>query len=519
MKHFTVFSHRSFNRIVGTIFMLLLSFGIVIAQPDTKEFEKYIDKARADWDVPGMAVAIVKDGKIVFEEGFGVLESGKKQKVDENSLFAIASNTKAFTAASLAILVDEGKISWSDKVKDYLPYFALYDSYVSEHATIADLLSHRIGLGTFSGDVIWYKSNYTAEEVIKHARYVPQAYGFRDGYGYSNLMFITAGEVIKAVSGQSWGQFIKQHFFMPLGMDRTQTTVTELAKMKDVATPHGLVDNVNTPIPYVNWDNMGAAGGIISSVHDMAQWMNLQLNHGVVGADTLFSPERQIDMWTPHNSFRVSSGSKRNLPSRHFSGYGFGWGLSDYKGNLIVSHSGGYDGMYSRVTLVPDQNLGIVILTNAMRGVSYPVAMHLIDAYVGGDQKDWSAEYLPGAKRGIDWKKQRIQKRIDARVLNTKPSVSEDAFVGSYYDPMFGEVDIKKDDKGLRMEFMSAPSLNAQLSHWHYNTYKIEWNELHAWFSFGTIQFVLDNNQEVTGIEFDVPNDDIFFDEIHLKRK
>ncbi|MCB0494788.1 MAG: serine hydrolase [Cyclobacteriaceae bacterium] len=509
---------KTFKGLLGTLLILVLSIPI-LAQPDTKAFEKYIEQARIDWDVPGMAVAIVKDGKIVFEEGFGMLEAGKKQKVDENSLFAIASNTKAFIAASLAILVDEGKINWSDKVRDYLPYFAMYDSYVSENATIADILSHRIGLGTFSGDVIWYKSNYTPEEVIKHIRYIPQAFDFRDGYGYSNLMFITAGEVIKAVSGQPWDEFVKEHFFKQLGMNRTQTSVIPLAQMKDVATPHALVDNVNTPIPYAPWEDSGAAGGIISSVHDLSLWMMLQLNHGILGSDTLFSPERQIDMWTPHNSFRVSSGSKKNLPSRHFSGYGFGWGLSDYKGNMVVSHSGGYDGMYSRLTLVPDQNLGIVILTNAMRGVSYPVTMRLIDAYVGGEQKDWSADYLPGAQRGIEWKKERIQKRIDARVMNTKPTVDEDTFVGNYFDPMYGEVDIKKDAQGLLMEFKSAPALNARLSHWHYNTYKIEWNELHAWFSFGTIQFTLDNNQNVTGIEFDVPNDDIFFDEIHLKRE
>ena len=196
------------------------------AQVDLKKIDQYIAKAQKDWNVPGLAVAIVKDGKVVHASGYGALEEGKPYEVDENTLFAIASNTKAFIASALGTLVDQGKIGWKDKVRDYLPYFELYDSYATNEATIEDLLCHRLGLGTFSGDVIWYKSELSAEEVIKRAKYVPQAYGFRDGYGYSNLMFITAGEVIKAVTGQEWHEYVKETFFMPLGMDRTITSTT-----------------------------------------------------------------------------------------------------------------------------------------------------------------------------------------------------------------------------------------------------------------------------------------------------
>ena len=209
------------------IVLFLFTFSLQ-AQVDLKKIDRYIAKAQKDWNVPGLAVAVVKDGKVVLSKGYGLIEQGGSEKVDENTLFAIASNTKAFIASALGTLVDDGKISWKDKVRDYLPYFELYDSYATNEATIEDLLCHRLGLGTFIGDVIWYKSELSAEEVVKRAKYVPQAYGFRDGYGYSNLMFITAGEVIKAVTGKSWAEYVAAKFLQPLQMDRTITSVNQI---------------------------------------------------------------------------------------------------------------------------------------------------------------------------------------------------------------------------------------------------------------------------------------------------
>ena len=503
--------------------VLIFSIGLLLgqtalAQSNLKEVDKYIQKASADWEVPGMAVAIVKDGEIIFSKGFGVLEEGKKHKVDENSLFAIASNTKAFVSASLAHLVWEKKINWNDKVVSYLPYFELYDNYSTNETTLKDILSHRTGLGTFSGDVIWYKSEYSAEEVIKHAKYVPQAYSFRAGYGYSNLMFITAGEVINAVTGMPWDKFIESHIFKPLEMNRSVTTIKNLASLGNVASPHKSIEGTITPIAWTNWDNMGAAGGIISNVEDMSKWMILQMKNGVAGKDTIFSPESQRDMWTPQNSFKVSSRSQKNIPSKHFSAYGLGWGIWDYKGRKVVSHGGGYDGMYSRVTMIPEENLGVVVLTNSMTGVSNPVTMKAIDYILGTGDRDWSEEALPRARKYSEYKEKRIVKRLEARVEGTKPSVELAEVVGNYADKLFGEVTVELENGSLVMKFTNAPHLNADLSHWHFNTYKIEWKEVHAWFDFGTAQFMLDNNNKVVGIEFDVPNDDIFFEEIHLKK-
>ncbi|RLD24427.1 MAG: serine hydrolase [Bacteroidetes bacterium] len=508
-----------YNRLLFAFFVNIILLSPVFAQVDTKPLDKYFVQALTDWQVPGMAVAIVKDGEIIFAKGYGVLEEGKNNKVDAHSMFAIASNTKAFVSASLAHLVWEEKISWDDKVVSHLPYFELYDAYSTHETTLRDILSHRVGLGTFSGDVIWYKSEDTAEEVIKRVKFVPQKYSYRAGFGYSNLMYITSGEVIKSVTGMPWDEFVERHFFAPLEMTRSVTSVSDLADLKNVASPHKTIDGKITPIPYAIWDNSGAAGGIISSVEDLSKWMILQMNSGINGADTLFSPKVQVDMWTPHNNYKVSLASQKNMPSKHFSGYGLGWGLSDYQGKKIVNHSGGYDGMYSRVTLIPDEKLGIVVLTNSMTGITTPITMKAIDVILGSGDRDWSTEALPRAKKFADYKKERVAKRVAAREPDTKPTLSLETYTGDYYDPMYGDAKVLIEDGHLVLDFARAPQLKSDLSHWHYNSFKLEWREVHAWFAFGTAQFVLNNNNEVTGIEFDVPNDDIFFDEIHFKKK
>ncbi len=501
---------------------LLLLVALVAALPlpvrgqaDLAALRTHFEDARQSWDIPGFAVAIVKDGAVVYEEGFGVLKAGKPEKVDENSLFAIASNTKAFISASLASLVDEGKISWDDPVRKYLPYFTLYDSYVSDHARIRDLLSHRLGLGTFSGDVVWYKSTYTAEEVVRRARFLEPAYEFRAGYGYSNVMFVAAGEVIRKVTGMPWSDYVKERFFAPLHMNRTQTTTETLPSLPNVASPHKRIDGENTPIRWVNWDNMGAAGGIISSVHDMARWLKLQLNRGISGSDTLFTPRSQSVMWQPHNSFRVSESTRDFYPGRNFSGYGLGWGTAEYRGLFLATHSGGYDGMYSRVGLVPEKGLGIVVLTNGMQSIGTWLMYDIIDAYLGTPTRDWSAE---GQRRDVQGRAN-FQKRIDEekalRRAGTSPRFTAEDYVGTYSDEFYGDIQISSSGGDLRIEFPKAPHLSATLRQWQYDTYELLWDEVHAWFSFGTVQFTIDNLGRVDGLRFDVPNNDIFFEEIH----
>ncbi len=498
------------------LLIILLFVGrSVFAQPDLAKIDTYISNAQMQWNVPGLAVAIVKDGQIIFEKGYGVLEEGKTEKIDENTLFAIASNTKAFIATSIGTLVEDGKLSWKDPVRNTIPYFTLYDNYASSEATVEDLLCHRLGLGTFSGDVIWYKSNFPVADVIRKAEFIPKAYGFRGGYGYSNVMYITAGEVIHQASGKNWNQYIRDTFFNPLGMSRTQTSIDGLKGLENVATPHKYIDGKHTAIKWATWNNSGAAGGIISSVHDMSQWMMLHLNHGVWKSDTIFKRSTQDELWYPHNNYKITSRSREYLPSRHFNGCGLGFGLYDLHGKFVATHSGGYDGMYSRVAMVPEDNLGIVVLTNSMTGIGTALTYYIMDAFAGAEEKDWSEEMKAGYEKGVKSKQERIQKRLDAHVSGTSPSVDPGDCSGKYVDDMYGELEVKEEDGQLRLLFPSAPDLDATLTHWHYDTYKINWDNVHAWFGFGTVRFELDNNQNVTGMEFDVPNDDIFFEEIH----
>lgn len=499
-----------------TPLLLLLIWLPLHAQIDVKAIDKYLEQARNDWNVPGMSVAIVKDGRVVLCKGYGIRELGKNDQVDAYTQFAIASNTKAFVAAALSRLVQEGKISWKDKVRNCLPYFSLYGEFESAETTIEDLLCHRVGLGTFSGDVIWYKSTRSAEEVIKRTKHVPKAFGFRDGYGYSNLMFIAAGEVIRKVTGKPWDVYVEEVFFAPLEMNNTITSTNDL--LSNYATPHKpTLENGTVPIEWTNWDNMGAAGGIISSANDMASWMMMNLEGGKWKGEELINKEQQNLMWTPHNNFKLSEESKEAIPGRHFAGYGLGWSMIDYYGNLVVSHGGGYDGMYSRVMMIPDIKLGIVVLTNTMEDISTPLTYWITNQYLKKDLRDWSKEALVRARADQDHKN-KVAERNMLRVPDTAPTKPLVQLTGRYTDPMYGDITISLKGEELRMEFQDAPELSATLEHWHYDTFLIKWDEEHAWFDFGTVAFNLSNNLKVESIQFDVPNYDIFFEELNMQR-
>lgn len=496
------------HRLIFLFFGLLPVF--LHAQLNTDSLDRWCRRALDSLDTPGFAIGVIKDGEVVFAKGYGVREKGKSEAVDANTLFAIASNTKAFTAVALATLAAEDKLLLDDPVRKYLPDFAMYDPYVSEHINIRDLLSHRAGLGTFSGDVIWYKSQLTAAEVIQLIRYLPQAYEFRAGYGYSNLMFITAGEVLAQVAGKPWHEWLKERVFTPLGMSRTVASVSALKNMDNVATPHITLHD-NQPIPYAVWDNMGAAGGLISSVNDMLRWMEVQLNEGKFRDKGQVLPHSIFnEVWKPHNPIGGS---------QTFSSYGLGYSLLQRENERIARHGGGYDGMYSNLIMAPDMDLGIVVLTNGMTGLASSLSNYVLNRYLGVSTDGWLSQAAAGARRGEKSWNDRRQTRLDARLPKTQPTLPLSSFAGRYHDPLYGDITVKDTNGKLSIHFSHAPALDADLSHWHDNTFRLDWREPHAWFDFGTVRFVLDNNRKVTGIRFDVPNDDIFFEEIEAERE
>lgn len=489
------------------------------ARDTLAKIDAYIAQARADWDVPGLAVAIVRGEEVLLNKGYGVLENGGTQPVNEHTLFAIASNSKAFTAAALAILVDEGKLRWDDPVSQYLPWLKLKDPWATADLRVRDLLCHRSGLGTFSGDLLWWGTSYSAREVLERAVHVEPAAPFRTRYQYSNLMFIAAGEVVAAVSGMSWEAFVQQRIFAPLGMNRTVLSVNDLRAKGNYATPHKTTLAGNQPIAWMNWDNMGAAGGIISSTHDMALWLQCQLREGAIkDKSVLFSRVQTREMWQAQTPIPVTEGSSRRFPSTHFRAYGLGWSLSDYQGHKVVGHGGGYDGMYSQVVMVPEKQLGIVVLTNSMTGISPAITYKIMDLYLGAPERDWSSENLAAFKRSQEAFEKRIRESITPAQTGTQPSRPLEAFTGLYRCPMYGDARIAAENGRLTMRLLPNAELVADLEHLHYDTFVARWRKEFAWFGAGAVHFVSNARGVFDRIELDIPNDDLWFYELKLQR-
>jgi CubicO group peptidase (beta-lactamase class C family) len=498
--------------IVFSLFATIAIQGQGTKEGDYKELDSYYAQMVKDWDLPGASIGIVKDGQLVFTGNYGVLEKGKKEKPNAQTLYAIASNSKAFTSAIMGMLVQEGKLDWDDRVKKYIPYFAMYDSWVSEHMTIRDILSHRVGLGTFSGDNIWYKSNLSTKEIIERIKYVPKAYEFRAGYGYSNLMYITAGEIITALTGKTWGENVEELILKPLEMDRSISSLQDLESKGNYAQPHARKDDENYVIPWVDWENVAATGGLISSVEDISKWMIFNLNNGIHKGDTLLTSATRNMVWTPHTNFLVDH-TVANDFNRHFNAYGLGWGLSDYHGRMRVGHTGGYDGFITAINLIPHENLGVVVLTNGVKSPIMAATYYALDHFLGIDSKDWSGELLERSNKNAA-SDTRIAERKAKRVLKSSPSVPVEKIIGKYTSDLCGSINILKKNDGLYLDFENHPLLSARLTHWHYDVWEIHWDHPQAWFGFGTLKLKTDNNLEVIGFDFDVPNDDFFFEEL-----
>ncbi|HEX7176587.1 MAG TPA: serine hydrolase [Pyrinomonadaceae bacterium] len=508
----------------------LLSFVLLVfalpayAQEDLdarlKEIDEYAAKAGRDWKAPGFSVAIVKDDRVVFVKGYGVRELGKPDAVDADTIFAIGSNTKAFTSAALAVLVDEGKVSWDDPVTKHLPGFQLFDPYATREMSVRDLLSHRSGLATFAGDLLWYESSYGRDEIIRRARHLRPASSFRSRFGYQNIMFLAAGEIVPAVAGKSWDDFLKEKFFDPLGMRRTLTRHADFARASNVAAPHNEVDSRLRSIPHGNVDNVGGAGAIKSSAADMAQWVRLQLARGTRDGRKIFGTAASREMWTPHAVLgAVSESAEKFNPTTHFGLYGLGWILNDYQGRLLVSHGGGLDGMISRVALMPEERLGLVVLTNSETSLSSALSNKILDVFLGVARRDWSADFLARTKQAKETSEAAARKVEDARVPNTKPSLSLESYAGVYTGEMFGDARVTAEGGRLVLRLLPSPKFVGDLEHWHFDTFRVRWREGVVYpFPRGFVTFTLDAQGKPAELKLDVPNFDFDFKEIELRR-
>ena len=508
---------------ISFIFLLLFSSTIFTQTAydclDLKKLDEYIGKAREDWKIPGLSICIVKNDTLIYAKGFGIRDIQQEGKVDEHTVFAIASNTKAFTSAALSILADEGKISLDDRVIDHLPYFELYDPYVTGEMKIRDLLCHRSGLVTFSGDLLWYGSSYSREEVIRRAKYLDPVYGLREHYGYSNIMFLAAGEIIPAVVNMSWDEFLEQRFFDPLGMSRTNTSTSLLKDVDNVAMPHhvNILNGETMTIPYLNWDNIGPAGSINSSAYDMAQWIKLQLNEGKLGDNQIISKERIWEMRSVHTPQNVSPGASRLWPSRHFYGYGLGWFLEDYHGKKIVGHGGGADGMISKVTMVPEENLGFVVLTNSINSVPTALSFYILDMYFGAEEVKWSETFLRFFKASQEDNIKMEEEFAELRIPDTEPSLDLDEYTGTYGGEMYGNAEVVLEQDKLVVKFLPTPIFIGDLSHWHLDIFRIRLRDIPS-LPMGTVQFIINAEGKVEEMRINIPNPDFDFTELEFKK-
>ncbi len=501
---------------------LLLAFCVPVFSQDytekLAEIDAYAKKVREDWKVPGFAIGIVKDDKIIFAKGYGIRNIEKPETVDENTLFAVASNSKAFTASSLAILVDEKKLNWDDKVSKYLPEFQMYDSYVTSEMTVRDLVSHRSGLDTFSGDLLWYDTTNSAEEIVRKIRFLKPKSSFRSKYGYQNLMFIAAGKVIEKISGKTWAQFVRERILTPLKMDRSTTSVKDFKD--NVASPHNESGGKIRVLPHGDVDNSWGACGINASVSEFANWLRLNLNKGKFEGKQIIS-ENQIWQMQQQNMFMpISQNAAKLNPTRHYFGYGLGWFLNDYQGRKVVSHGGGLDGMISQSAMMLEENLGLIVVTNSESSVNTIIQNKIFDVMLSvSPKRDWSAELL---QRTLDGKTAEIAEtaKIDAsRVSNTKMSLMSKDYVGKYASKMYGDATITEENGKLVMRLVPAPNFVADLEHWHYDTFQIKWrSSVNYNFPRGFVTFTIDKNGKTDELKIDQPNNDFWFYELDLKR-
>jgi CubicO group peptidase (beta-lactamase class C family) len=446
----------------------------VPVHPTVEAVDRLVEQARRDWEAPGVGVAIVHGDSVWLARGWGVRTLGTREAVDEHTIFAIGSTTKAFTSAAIGVLVDEGKVGWGDRAVDHLPGFRLHDPYATGAITIRDLLGHTSGLPR--GDLLWYASGHDRSEILRRVRHLEPEWGFRERLGYQNIMYLAAGEIVREASGLSWDDFVRERFFRPLGMNRSGTSPLELEGMANVASPHVRIDGELRPVPYRNLDNVGPAGSINSSVREMAEWVRLHLREGRIGDTRIFSEEVHRELFTPYSVIPMGAAQRQMYPETHLVAYAKAWVVADYRGLGLHWHNGGIDGMLAEVALIPELDLGIVVLANLGGGSFTPALLYgIMDLFIGPRDKDWSRLLLEAQREG-EARAREAQDRTDAsREAGTSPSLPLSGYAGRYDSALYGDLVIRVVGGALRVD--RGPYVVGTAEHWHHDTFRVEWDD------------------------------------------
>jgi CubicO group peptidase (beta-lactamase class C family) len=443
--------------------------------------DEYVNQVMKAFEVPGLSLAIVKDGKVLLARGYGVRKLGDPGLVDANTRFGIASNTKAFTATALALLVEDGKLEWDAPVIRYLPGFAMYDPFVTRELSIRDLLVHRSGLGLGAGDLLWWPaSTYDRKEIARRLRFIKPATSFRSAYAYDNVLYLVAGEVLEAVSGMSWEEFTRTRILAKVGMTESDVNHSGAMAGGNVATTHAPVDGAVRIIAPFGSDNTDPAGGIMSGAGDMAKWMMVQLDSGrTADGARLFSPRTTRELWTIVTPTPVGELPPELAALRpNFSGYALGFGIRDFRGRKMATHTGGLPGYVSRLTLLPELRLGVTVLTNQESSNTFSVITNrILDHFLGATSPD----YLGLAERGEAAGKAALalaaSTRNTSRDSTSGPSLAPIRYAGTYRDAWYGDVSIVEENGKLVMRFTRTPLLVGDLSHWQHDTFLVRWRD------------------------------------------
>jgi CubicO group peptidase (beta-lactamase class C family) len=456
-------------------------------------FDALVASAVRDWQVPGLAVAVVKDGTVIFSKGYGVRELGTPATVDEHTLFAIGSTTKAMTAALVGMLVDEKKLAWDDPVIKHLPWFATADPYVTRELTVRDLLTHRGGLG--NADYLWYGQDTPPREILQRVRLLRPGYSLRSSFIYQNVMYAAAGAVVEAVSGRPWEEMMRTRIFEPLGMTETIATAATLARQPNVALPHFTIEKTVKVIENASVGGVGPAGSVWSSVHDMAKWSAMLLTPSTSlgsGGPPLLTAGTLEELFKPqtivtNEAFYPTA----RLTKPKWKTYGLGWFQQDYRGRAVDYHTGSIDGMVAIHGLLRDQNVGVLVLANRDHAeLRHALMFDVFDRFIGGPRRDWSAD-LRALYDGLEKEGDAERHKAEAkRVAGTKPSLPLAAYAGTYTDPLYGDLVITI--AGGRLKAQYGTAFAGPLEHWHFDTFQAKWDA--AWRGKSLVAFGLDED-------------------------
>jgi CubicO group peptidase (beta-lactamase class C family) len=460
---------------------------VTSASAQSWSLESDVTRTMKAFDVPGIAIAVVKDGKVVAAQGFGVRKLGEPAKVDGKTLFEIASNSKAFTAAMLAMLVDEGKLAWDDPVTKHLPDFQMYDSYVTREMTVRDLLTHRSGLGLGAGDLLWWPTtNFSTDEIIEKLRYIRPATSFRSSYAYDNLLYIVAGKIIAAKTGKSWGESVRERILKPVGMSTTTTSLAENEGNPNVSNAHSKINDKIAAVKSMPVPNAVGAVGINTNAEDIAKWMNVLLAGGKVGVGAdgkevrLFSAKQSREIWSAQTPMKIMEPKAPLAATKpNFYAYGLGFQLRDYQGRMVALHGGALQGFYSKVVLVPEAKLGIAILTNAESGRALDSLQYrLMDHYLGvANPADWIKVEADVEAEAHAKELERIAKASATRAAKSQPSLPLASYDGDYEDTWYGKATISHTGGKQVLTFARTPDLTGELEHFQHDTFIVRWKE------------------------------------------